>query len=1064
MFSNGRALSWSRLERILSGTDTAPLHAVGVGEGGRETLWRDGARTAGASCAATVPFAELHAAGSYNFLHGASDPAEYVDAAVDLGHTALAVLDRDGLYGAARLATAAAEAGLATVFGAELSVFGTDVAPLTVLCRGQDGYRRLSHVITDARMARREKDSADYPPLTDVAAAADGHWYVLLDHHHLHHATEIVGAFGPDACLVELGQTMSPSDVDRNEALHDLALDHGLTEVVSSAATCATPAQARLAGAKHALHDREDVLTATPHTHPLGGTWLHSGEEMLTLAGDCGWLHDAVAASARVGADCAFTLNLIAPRLPHFPVPDGHTEMSWLRELTHRGARHRYGTAQDHPRAWEVIDHELGIIEELGFPGYFLIVHGIVDFCHTSGIFCQGRGSAANSAVCFALGITNVDAVAADLLFERFLSPERDGPPDIDLDIESGRREEAIQDVYRRYGRDNAAQVANVITYRSKGALRDAARALGHDPGRVDAWSRGLEDPPDPVRELTSRLTGQPRHLGIHSGGMVICDRAIAEVVPTEWARMDDRSVVQWDKDDCADVGLVKFDLLGLGMLEALHHAVDLVEETTGTRVELWHLQPTDPEVFAMLARADAVGVFQVESRAQLATLPRLRPRTFYDLVVEVALIRPGPIQGGSVHPFIRRRNGEEEVTYDHPSLEPVLKRTLGIPLFQEQLMQMAVTVAGFSPAEADALRRAMGSKRSPERMEQMHARFIDGARDLHGIDADLAEQLWRKVIAFASYGFPESHAQSFASLVYFSAWFKCHHPAEFCVALLRAQPMGFYSPQSLVSDARRHGVGVRPVDVNASQVEATVEDGDIRLGLGSVKGIGKDVAGRLVAARDARDAPFAAVADLSREAGLTVDQVSALARAGACDSLGLTRRQAQWAAGVAATERAGMLPGTSTVSTPALPGMSAFELAAADVSATGVTSDGHPVRLLRARLDAWPGNFPVVPASSLLGVEDGRRILVAGVVTHRQRPMTAGGVTFLGMEDETGLVNVMVSPGLWRARRKVAMTSRMLMVRGIAQNAGGAVTVAADDLSPLEAAEALASASRDFR
>ncbi|MGO1948163.1 MAG: error-prone DNA polymerase [Mycobacteriaceae bacterium] len=1081
MFSNAGALSWSRLERILSGVDTGFLHAVGEGEGGRETLWNEGTQRP-APGRSTVPFAELHAAGSYNFLHGASEPGEYVDAAVDLGLSSIAVVDRDGLYGAARLATAAAEAGIGTVFGAELSVAGTGEPPLTVLCRGQDGYRRLSHAITAARMGatggEQSKDTADYPPLPDLAATADGTWYVLIDHHALASgtATGTIDAFGADNCLVELALTSSPADVDRNAALHDLAGQRGIAEIVTTAATCATPSQSRLSAAKTALHDREDVAAAAPRTHPLGGAWLHSGDEMATLAGDCDWLHAAIATSVRIAAECTFTLNLVAPQLPHFDVPDGHTEMTWLAELTRRGGERRYGTRADNPRAWDVIDHELRIIEDLGFPGYFLIVHDIVDFCHSHGIFCQGRGSAANSAVCFALGVTNVDAVAADLLFERFLSPERDGPPDIDLDIESGRREEAIQYVYSRYGRDNAAQVANVITYRSKGALRDAARALGHDPGRVDAWSRGLEEPPSPVTKLASRLKGQPRHLGIHSGGMVICDRPIADVVPTEWARMADRSVLQWDKDDCAAVGLVKFDLLGLGMLEALHHAVDLVEESTGERVELWQLQPTDPDVFAMLADADAVGVFQVESRAQLATLPRLKPRTFYDLVVEVALIRPGPIQGGSVHPYIRRRNGGEEVTYDHPCLEPVLSRTLGIPLFQEQLMQMAVTVAGFTPGEADTLRRAMGSKRSPEKMEKMRTRFLHGARDLHGLGPEVAERLWDKVVAFASYGFPESHAQSFASLVYFSAWFKYHHPAEFCVALLRAQPMGFYSPQSLVSDARRHGVRVLPVDVNRSGVESSVQDGAVRLGLASVKGIGEDVAAAVVSSRPGSRG-YSSIADLSREAGLTVDQVEALASAGACGSLGISRRQAMWAAGVAATERPGMLPGTSSVSTPALPGMSAFELAAADVAATGVTADGHPVELLRARLDAWPGPFPVVPASSLRSVEDGRRILVAGVVTHRQRPMTAGGVTFLGMEDETGLVNVMISPGLWRARRRIASTSRMLVVRGIAQTDGGAVTIAADQLEPLElgapaaaspsvasSTQSLASPSRDFR
>ncbi|MDN6813854.1 MAG: error-prone DNA polymerase [Corynebacterium variabile] len=1073
-FSNHAALSWSRLERLLSGKDAGPLHAVGYGEGGRETLWKT-RQDAPETASSTTPFAELHAAGSYNFLRGAGEPDDMVATARRLGLTALALVDRDGFYGAARFATAAAEQGMPTVFGAELSLGGTGRAPLTVLCRGQEGYRRLSHVLTDAHLGtdgHRDKETLTYPDLPTLAAQADGHWLVLIDHRNRDAVSRIIDAFGTAHCVIELQLTMSPADADRNAALHDLAVARGLREIVSTAATCPTPASSRLAGAKAALHDRLDVHDAAPVTHPLGGSWLHSGEEMVAMAGDCDWLRQAVATSVDVAAECTFTLNLVAPELPHADVPEGYTDMGWLVELTRLGGEERYGTRATNPRAWEVIDHELEVIEGLGFPGYFLIVHDIVHFCRRSGIFCQGRGSAANSAVCFALGITNVDAVAADLLFERFLSPERDGPPDIDLDIESTRREEVIQYVYRQYGRDNAAQVANVITYRRKGALRDAARALGHDPGRVDAWSRRVEDPPAVVTDLASQLIDQPRHLGIHSGGMVICDRPVADVVPVEWARKTDRSVVQWDKDDCAAVGLVKFDLLGLGMLQALHHCVDLVEETTGSLVELWQLTPTDPEVYAMLSRADAVGVFQVESRAQLATLPRLKPRTFYDLVVEVSLIRPGPIQGGSVHPYIRRRNGEEEVTYDHPCLEPVLARTLGIPLFQEQLMQLAVVAAGFSPAEADTLRRAMGSKRSPEKMAAMRSRFLAGCAELNGLVGEVAERLWEKIIAFASYGFPESHAQSFASLVYFSAWFKCHHPAEFCVALLRAQPMGFYSPQSLISDARRHGVPVLPVDVNVSGVEAGVEKvedaGDawaIRPGLASVRGLGSEAASDLVEARG-RVGMFRTVADLSREAGLGVDRVVALARAGACDSLGLTRRQAVWAAGQAATERPGMLPGTSVASTPALPGMSAFELAAADIAATGVTTDGHPVRLLRERLDAWPGPFPVVPASSLLSVEDGRRIRVAGVVTHRQRPMTAGGVTFLGMEDETGLVNVMVSPGLWRSQREVASGARMLMVRGIVENGNGAATVRADRLEALEMGDtrALAGRSRDFR
>ena len=1073
-FSNAAPLSWSRLEAILSGTNTRPLHAVGVGEGDRTQLFGPTAQQAtqpGTAPHAPQPsasFAELHACTSYNFLRGASDPEAMVNQAVELGLTALACLDRDGLYGAARFAVAAAEAGLDTVFGAELSV--NEPHPLTVLCRGQEGYRRLSNTIAAAKMADRDKATVTYPPLAQLAEHAAGHWIILIDWHHTASAHTLVELFGADNCVIELQHSMDPADSDRNEELHRVATQLGVEEIISATPTCATPAGARLAGVKAALHNKHTIAHNEPAAPPCGGRWLRSATEMIQLAGDNPWLAAAVANSARIAAECAFTLNLIAPNLPHYPVPAEHTEMSWLRALTERGATHRYGPRADN-HAWRTIDRELAIIEQLGFPGYFLIVHDIVDFCHRNNILCQGRGSAANSAVCFALGITTVDAVAGGLLFERFLSPERDGPPDIDVDIESGRREEAIQYVYRRYGRDNAAQVANVITYRRKGALRDAARALGYAPGHVDAWSRGIEEPPALLGDVAGQLLGQPRHLGIHSGGMVICDRPIADVVPMEWARMENRSVLQWDKDDCAAVGLVKFDLLGLGMLEALHHAIDQVAQHRGVTVELWRLEPTDPEVYAMLARGDAVGVFQVESRAQMNTLPRLRPRVFYDLVVQVALIRPGPIQGGSVHPFIRRRNGEEPVTFDHPCLEPALAKTLGIPLFQEQLMQVVVDAAGFTGAEADTLRRAMGSKRSPEKMARLKARFYQGLADTNGITGAVADRLWDKIVAFASYGFPESHAQSFAVLVYYSAWFKYYYPAEFCVALLRAQPMGFYSPQSLIADARRHGVEILPVCVNRSGVQADTVPGagvgGVRLGLAAVKGIGEDVAERIVAAR-ARVGGFRAVSDLSREAGLTVAQVEQLARAGALSDLNLSRRQAVWTAGIAATERPGMLPGSSQISTPSLPGMSAFELTAADLAATGITAAGHPVELLREALDGWSaGRFgpDVVPAGQLLEVPDGTRIRVAGVVTHRQRPHTAGGVVFFGLEDETGLANVMVTQGLWARQRKLALTAKILVVRGIVHNATGAASVTADLLEavPTSLVRSMGG-SRDFR
>ncbi|WJY73463.1 Error-prone DNA polymerase [Corynebacterium auriscanis] len=1307
-FGNPAALSWSRLERILSGVDTGPLHALGVadgvgdgarvhwwdkaqrseehtdetagegarqstsggvgcdagetgsGRGGGETGSADGAGKGGGGedlntgqKAAPQPFAELRSCHAYNFLHGADQPEAMVAKAAELGITYLACLDRDGMYGAARFATAVAEhnAGLAgdplantgftsaagynagercaqvnghslnaespaecgpqvhagsqvlagpqvhagsqvpagmqvhagshihTVFGAELSLAEGKGHPLAILCRGQEGYRRLSQLITEAKMADRDKDTVNYPPLEAVAQRAQGNWVVIIDRYWAERADELVHLFGAENCAIQYQLTMDPADSDWNGTLHRCAQRHpGVHEFASAVATCASPASARLAGVKAALHDRLDLHSAEPTTHPTGGSWLRSRTEMLQLAGDCDWLREAIDSAVALAEQCAFTLNLIAPNLPNYPVPPGHTEMSWLKALVEKGGGERYGrrpkkkecgaetnkqanqetsdtagrtNTAANAKAWETIDRELQIIEQLGFPGYFLIVYDIVNFCHTNDIFCQGRGSAANSAVCFALGITTVDAVAAGLLFERFLSPERDGPPDIDLDIESGRREEAIQYVYRRYGRDNAAQVANVITYRRKGALRDAARALGYAPGQVDAWSRGIEPAPELLQDVADQLRDHPRHLGIHSGGMVICDRPIADVVPTEWARMENRSVVQWDKDDCAAVGLVKFDLLGLGMLEALHHAVDQVERHRGRRVELWRLDPVETEVYAMLAKADAVGVFQVESRAQLNTLPRLKPRTFYDLVVQVALIRPGPIQGGSVHPFIRRRNGLEPVTFDHPSLEPALTRTLGVPLFQEQLMQVVVDAAGFSAAEADSLRRAMGSKRSPQRMAALRQRFYDGLQRTNGITGEVADRLWDKIVAFASYGFPESHAQSFASLVYYSAWFKYHYPAEFCVALLRAQPMGFYSPASLIADARRHGVKILPVDINASGVEAdtvvgpgtgleagaglgasagvapdegpcpgaeadfiaasptffgstppaapdpnrpqgihglgrgTAEPvGAIRLGLASVSGIGEDVARRIVQVREHKG-PFVTISDLSREAGLTVRQVEQLARAGALESLGLDRRQAVWAAGVAATERPGMLPGSSLMQVPALPGMSAFELTAADLAATGITPDGHPVALLREILERWHelpirtgvragqvrGGAPVIPAHRLLEVPDGTRIRVAGVVTHRQRPATAGGVVFFGLEDETGLANVMVTQGLWNRQRKEALSTTLVVIRGIVHNAAGAASVTADHIEPMEpelrAAKtfgAVHQKSRDFR
>lgn len=1086
------------MERVLSSRPRGKPRRSGLpleppGDGGDSPAWSrkrgaylaDGVQRARSS----VPYAELHAHSAYSFLDGASTPEEMVEEAARLGLRAIALTDHDGLYGVVRFAEAARELDVATVFGAELSLGNVPRTEqpdppgphLLVLARGPEGYRRLSREISSAHLAGGEKGKTHYD-FDSLTEAAGGHWHILTGCRkgHVRQAltrggpeaaeaalADLVDRFGADRVSVELTHHGHPLDDERNTVLTGLASRFGLGLIATTGAHFAVPERGRLAMAMAAIRARNSMDDAAGWLAPLGGAHLRSGEEMARVFGT-----EIVSAAADLGEQCAFGLALIAPQLPPFDVPPGHTEASWLRLLVREGALDRYGTPERAPKAYRQIEHELAIIEKLNFPGYFLVVHDITRFCRERDILCQGRGSAANSAVCYALKVTNVDPIANELLFERFLSPARDGPPDIDIDIESDLREEVIQYVYEKYGRDYAAQVANVITYRGRSSVRDMARALGFSQGQQDAWSKQIsrwngladspdvEDIPEQVVDLATQISNLPRHMGIHSGGMVICDRPIADVCPVEWARMENRSVLQWDKDDCAAIGLVKFDLLGLGMLSALHYAIDLTREHKGIEVDLSKLDLSEPAVYEMLQRADSVGVFQVESRAQMATLPRLKPRMFYDLVVEVALIRPGPIQGGSVHPYIKRRNGEEEVSYDHPSMKPALEKTLGVPLFQEQLMQLAVDCAGFTGAEADQLRRAMGSKRSTEKMRRLRGRFFDGMRERHGITGAVAEKIYDKLEAFANFGFPESHSLSFASLVFYSSWFKLHHPAVFCAALLRAQPMGFYSPQSLVADARRHGVIVHGPDVNASLDHATCENRglDVRMGLGSIRHIGDELAKKIVDDRMA-GGPFTDLLNLTARIQLSVPQTEALATAGALGCFGITRREGLWAAGAAAAERPDRLPGVgSSTHIPALPGMSALELAAADVWATGVSPDSYPTQFLREDLAA----MGVVPAAELLSVPDGSRILVAGAVTHRQRPATAQGVTFVNLEDETGMVNVLCAPGVWARYRKLAQSAPALIIRGIVQNATGAVTVLADRMGPVDLK--VRSRSRDFQ
>jgi error-prone DNA polymerase len=1125
-------IPWRELERRLSGRP-APAPSRGAhpeGDGGDSPAWSrkrpsyEPTRLPRPST--STSYAELHAHSSFSFLDGASSPEELAEEAVRLGLESLTLTDHDGVYGIVRFAEAAEALGLPTAFGAELSLdvpipatqaermvaarVGTPDPPgshLLALARDPDGYAGLCRVISKAQLRGGAKGRPVYD-IDEITDAAAGRWLVLtgcrkgsvrqaLEQQRGTFAldparralAELIDRFGRDNVAVELTHELDPLADERYDALAQLADEARLPIVATTAAHYHGPPRRALATAMAAVRARSSLDEIDGWLPAWSGQHLRSGEEMaLRFARWPG----AVDAAAQLGKEITFPLKLIAPDLPPFPVPEGHTEMTYLRQLTYEGAAERFHGKQHRERAYRQLEHELAVIEELHFPGYFLVVWDIARFCREKGILCQGRGSAANSAVCYALKITAVDAVYYELMFERFLAPERGEPPDIDIDIESDRREEAIQYVYNLHGREHAAQVANVITYRPRSAVRDIAKALGYSAGQQDAWSkeiergyywstdrdkdgRATEDDltavPRRVVELAEELQNAPRHLGIHSGGMVMCDRPVIEVCPVEWGRMPGRTVLQWDKDDCAEAGLVKFDLLGLGMLSALTYTFDLVESWHGVRYDLDAIPKEQPCVYDMLCEADTIGVFQVESRAQMGTLPRLRPRNFYDLAIEIALIRPGPIQGDSVHPYIRRRQGKEAITYPHPRLEGPLKRTLGIPLFQEQLMQLAVAVADFSPNEADQLRRAMGSKRSRDKIESMRIRLYDGMA-ANGMTGAVADQIYEKIQAFAAFGFAESHSISFALLVYASSWLKRHYPAAFTAALLNAQPMGFYSPQSLVHDAKRHGIEVRSPSLALSGAAAALEAGTgrsqcpcldapqpaVRLGLASVRSIGTDLAERIVAARSVL--PFESMADLSRRVGLSADQVEALATAGAFDCFGTSRREALWAAGAAATARPGQLDVATVDETPpaGLPRMSLPEQLIADLWATGVTPELYPTALIRDRLDA----MGIITAAGLRTVDNRTRVTVGGVVTHRQRPATARGVTFLNLEDETGMVNVIVDEVVWGRHRRVAREAGGMLIRGMVERTDSVTNVLAEHIEKLPLG--LRTRSRDFR
>ncbi|TQL48181.1 DnaE-like error-prone DNA polymerase [Homoserinimonas aerilata] len=1129
---NNPPVTWAELERTLSGEPQPerPHHSRRRPPPASAPTPQPDDTPAGPQ----VPYAELHIHSHFSFLDGASSPAQLVTEAMRLGLHGLALTDHDGLYGIVRMAEAAETTPLKTVFGAELSLdlgmpqngqADPEGEHLLVLARREEGYHRLAGAITTAQLADGAQKGQPVYDLEQLAEASGGHWVVLTGCRkgavrraltsHGEQAAEgevlrLMRLFGDENVVVELIDHGGPLDSEHNDALAGIAARLGIPYIASNAVHYAHPDEQPLASAIAAVRAHRSLDEMDAWLPASDGAHLRSGAEM---ARRFSRYPGAVARTVELADDLAFSLRAARPKLPKQDVPDGHTPMSWLRELVRRGTPAKYPDADKTVHAR--LEQELGVIETKDFPGYFLIVHDIVQFARERGILCQGRGSAASSAVCYVLGITAVDSIFFKLPFERFLSSMREEEPDIDVDFDSDRREEVIQYVYRKYGRRNAAQVANVISYRPKNAVRDMAKALGYSQGQQDAWSKRLERDipatekgdgiPATVIGLTQQLLKAPRHLGIHSGGMVLTERPVGEVCPIEHARMENRTVLQWDKDDCEWMGLVKFDLLGLGMLAALQYCFDLVDDNLGERWSIETIPKEEQGVYDMLCRADAIGVFQVESRAQLATLPRLKPRCYYDLVVEIALIRPGPIQGGAVHPYIRRRAGEEKVSYSHPRLKEVLERTLGIPLFQEQLMQMAVAVGGCTAEDADLLRRSMGSKRGVERIDSLKKKLFAGMAS-NGITGDTANGIYAQIEAFADFGFAESHSLSFAVLVYASSWLKLHYPAAFLAALLRAQPMGFYSPQTLVADARRHGVAVLRPDILLSDAQAKLEsiteprdselgradhrrqDGcvqqnqppigafdrtspadtashrrdagfAVRLGLAEVTTIGSALAERIVAERETSGA-FADLADLSRRVGLSAEQLEALASAGAFDSLGMSRREALWDAGAAAQEKSGHLDGSGTsIQPPLLPMLTPAEQVAYDLWATGVSTDDHPMRHVRPEL-AGRG---VLPIDALTTAESGRRIHVSGIVTHRQRPQTASGMTFMNIEDETGILNIIVSKGAWARYRRIARESPALLVRGILERSpDGIVNVVADRFEELRMP--VRTRSRDFQ
>ena len=986
-------------------------------------------------------YAELHCVSNFSFLRGASHPEELVARAHALGYRALALTDECSLAGAVRAHQEASECGLHLVLGTEISIAGFK---LVLLAADRRSYGAISALITAGR--RRSKKGQYSIALSDVERLTGSGALVLwAPQQDFAPAAWLKERFAGN-CWIAAELHCGPNDRAKLNSLTKLSKDFALPLVAAGDVHMHVRSRWRL----------QDVLTAVRLGKPVaqcGHALFPNAERSLRLRMRLAQLYppELLAESVAIAGRCRFSLDSLRYEYPHELVPAGHTPSSWLRSLAEDGLRWRFPAGVP-AKVAELVEHELQLIAELGYEPFFLTVHDVVRYARGKRILCQGRGSAANSVVCYALGITEVDPARMNMLFERFVSRERNEPPDIDVDFEHQRREEVIQYVYNKYGRERAALAATVVCYRPKSAVRDVGSALGLPLGEVDRLAKGLafwdgrKSLPGRLDgaflELVDTLIGFPRHLSQHVGGFVISRGPLAELVPIENAAMPDRSVIQWDKDDLEALGLLKVDVLALGMLSAIRRALDMLG------MQMHEVPPEDPAVYRMIQNADTIGVFQIESRAQMSMLPRLRPANYYDLVIEVAIVRPGPIQGGMVHPYLRRRRGAEQVVYPSAAVKKVLERTLGVPIFQEQVMELAMVAAGFTPGEADRLRRSMAAWRRSGSMHQFEDKLKRGL-ERNGYAPEFGDAIYRQILGFGEYGFPESHSASFALLVYVSSWIKCHHPAAFCAALLNSQPMGFYAPAQLVQDARRHGVEIRPPDVQTSEWDCTLEAGAVRLGLRMVSGLAEKEGRRIAAEK-----PFASVSELN----LDRKNLRCLAAAGALQSLAGHRRLAHWAAAGAA--RRAPLDAPAAERAPALASPREGEEIVADYASLGLTLGRHPLALLRGHLR----KKQLVTAEDLRRKPHGTPAHVAGLVTCRQRPDTASGVVFVTLEDETGCMNIVVWRNLVESQRGELLGARLMGVEGVVERDGEVVHLVARRLSDYSGLLGrLSVSSRDF-